>query len=327
MDIVFTVLKNALGFMNPKERFLLYAFLFARSIIAVFDLAGIVAFGYLAASVASLMTSVDTLQGVKIGSFTLPTLPAHDIPVFAVFILLMFLAKALTAISLTFFMARFLAKIEARAARVIAKNAFGKGLEGARLNSREEILFMVQAGSPSTFNTIPNALGILIAEGSLFFLVLVTFAVVDPVVALSAVCFFGGVGLLIQILIGSRVEKISKRVADATIDANTGLSDLGEVMREVTMTGRQDFFYDKIYKSRLSAASNGAQQVVLSSMPRYIIETSLIMAIAVFVVWQVMSGNFLSSISTLGIFLSGGLRLTASLLPLQAALLSIGIWG
>jgi ATP-binding cassette subfamily C protein len=58
-------------------------------------------------------------------------------------------------------------------------------------------------------------------------------------------------------------------------------------------------------------------------MPRYIVETALIIAVALFVLWHSASGDLVKAAGTLGIFLSGGLRLTASLLPLQGALLSI----
>jgi ATP-binding cassette subfamily C protein len=58
-------------------------------------------------------------------------------------------------------------------------------------------------------------------------------------------------------------------------------------------------------------------------MPRYIVETSLIIAIAVFILFQASSGDLVGSAATIGIFLSGGLRLTSSVLPLQGALLAI----
>jgi ABC-type multidrug transport system fused ATPase/permease subunit len=53
------------------------------------------------------------------------------------------------------------------------------------------------------------------------------------------------------------------------------------------------------------------------------VETALIVAIAIFVLLQTISGDIASSAATLAIFLSGGLRLTASLLPLQSAFLTI----
>jgi ATP-binding cassette subfamily C protein len=58
-------------------------------------------------------------------------------------------------------------------------------------------------------------------------------------------------------------------------------------------------------------------------MPRYIVETALIIAVAIFVLVQSATGDLVSAAGIVGVFLSGGLRLTASLLPLQSALLNI----
>jgi ATP-binding cassette subfamily C protein len=45
--------------------------------------------------------------------------------------------------------------------------------------------------------------------------------------------------------------------------------------------------------------------------------------VAAFILVQALSGDIVSSAATVGVFLSGGFRLTAAMLPLQAALLSI----
>jgi ATP-binding cassette subfamily C protein len=58
-------------------------------------------------------------------------------------------------------------------------------------------------------------------------------------------------------------------------------------------------------------------------MPRHIIETSLLVGIGLFVVAQALAGDIVGSAATVGVFLSGGFRLTAALLPLQSALLAI----
>jgi ATP-binding cassette subfamily C protein len=142
-------------------------------------------------------------------------------------------------------------------------------------------------------------------------------------VAAGAILYFGFIGLVIQFFIGRMMEQTGVRLANSTVDANAGLSDLGEVQREAEILGRQDFFFDKIYFARKSASGSSATQFVLTGMPRYIVETALIIAIAVFIIVQAYSGDIVSSAATIGIFLSGGLRLTSSLLPLQSALLII----
>lgn len=318
------VAMRTLAFMSQKERFRFYTFLFFRALVALFDLFGILAIGFLATSMALVITQgTDAKSEIEFASITLPTLNFQSLPLMAGLILTLFLFKALTSLILTRQLAHFLARIEARAARVIAQNAFGKGLEGARLNSREEILYAVQAGSPSAFNSVMNSIGTLAAEGFLFILVLIAFTLVNPTVAFGAILYFGLIGFLIQFFLGRVMHRTGTKLTQSIVEANSGLSDLGEVLRESAILGRQDYFFDRILHSRLRASGSSATQFVLSGMPRYIVETSLIIAIAVFILFQASSGDLVGSAATIGIFLSGGLRLTSSVLPLQGALLAI----
>jgi ABC-type multidrug transport system fused ATPase/permease subunit len=310
--------------MKPRERAKFSLFLSFRACVALLDLTGILAIGFLATSMALIITEGNQAdRSVEIGPLLIPTVNFESLPIIAAAVLTLFITKAILSILLTRQLAYFLAGIEARSARVIAKNAFGRGLEGARLNSREEIHFVVQNGSPSAFHNILNSVGTLAAEGFLFILVLGAFALVNPLVAAGAILYFGFIGLVIQFFIGRMMEQTGVRLANSTVDANAGLSDLGEVQREAEILGRQDFFFDKIYFARKSASGSSATQFVLTGMPRYIVETALIIAIAVFIIVQAYSGDIVSSAATIGIFLSGGLRLTSSLLPLQSALLII----
>jgi len=321
---VLNIVKRALGFMKPKERAKFFFFLSLRALVALLDLVGILAIGFLATSMALIITAGNNpWRTIEIGPFSLSAVNFESLPIIAGVVLILFIAKAVFSILLTRQLAYFLAKIEARSAREIAQNAFGKGLEGARLNSREEIHFVVQNGSPSAFHNVLNSVGTLAAEGFLFALVLTAFAIVNPAVAIGAILYFGMIGLVIQFFIGRMMERTGVRLADSTVDANAGLSDLSEVQREAEILGRQNFFFDKIFNSRLKAAGSSATQFVLTGMPRYIVETALIIAIAVFIIAQAYSGDITSSAATIGIFLSGGLRLTSSLLPLQSALLII----
>ena len=318
------VYKQTLRFMRSRERTKLYLFFVARALVALFDLAGILAIGLLATSAALFLTEgSDPDREINLGPLIFPGISAQSLPLIAGVILAMFVTKAIASIFLTRQLAHFLAKIEARAAHIISINAFGKGLEAARLNSRDEVIYAVQAGSPSAFNSILNSIGTFIAEGALFILVLATFFAIDVFVALGAVIYFGIIGILIQIFLGRMMEKTAIKVRNGTVEASEGLSDLAEVIREATILGRQKFYFDKIYNSRLKTSSSTATQYVLTGSPRYIIETALVIAMAIFLIVQASRADLVSSAATLAIFLSGGLRLTASLLPLQSALLAI----
>ena len=310
--------------MTTRERRRYYLFLALRSFVALFDLLGVLAIGFLATSIALFITlGSDSNRLVEFGGLTLPAVNAQTLLPVAVLILGLFVAKAIISILLTRQLAYFLARVEARSARAVADRAFGSGLGEAKRHSREEIYFAVQVGSPAAFNSVLNAVGTIIAEGLLFVLVIGSFIAVDPLSALGALVYFVLIAAVIQLFIGNLMQKAALRASEGAVAANTAIGDLSEVLREATIFGKKDYFFDKIHTARIRTASSVASQITLGGMPRYIVETALIIAVALFVLWQSASGDLVKAAGTLGIFLSGGLRLTASLLPLQGALLVI----
>jgi ATP-binding cassette subfamily C protein len=292
--------------------------------VALFDLVGILAIGFLATSIALFVTlGSDSSRVIELGGVAIPAVTAQTLPPVAVLILALFLAKAIISIFLTRKLAYFLARIEARAARVIADRAFGSGLSQARLHSKEEVYFVVQVGSPAAFNSVLNSAGTIVAEGILFVFVIGSFFAVDPISAVGAIAYFALIAAVIQLFIGNLLQKAAVRAMEGAVTANVAIGDLSESLRESTILGKKDFFFQKIYDARMSTASSTASQLTLSGMPRYIVEAALMIAVAVFVLWQSASGDLVQAAATIGIFLSGGLRLTASLLPMQSALLQI----
>lgn len=315
---------KALGFMTKRERTNYFFFLSLRSFVAVFDLIGILAIGFLATSIALFVSlGSDVGRVIEFAGLKLPAVTAQSLPLISGLILALFVLKALVSIFLTKQLAYFLARVEARAARKVADLAFGDDLEQARRFSRDEVSFAVQAGSPAAFNTVLNSAGAIAAEGLLFLFVISSFVLFDPLSALGAIVYFGIVAAIIQFSIGNKMQTVSIRVTEGSITGNQAILDLSEVLREATVLGKKSFFLDRIFEARTKTASSLASQHTLSGMPRYIVETSLIIAVAVFVLLQSASGDIISAAANIGIFLSGGLRLTASLLPLQGAVLSI----
>jgi ATP-binding cassette subfamily C protein len=310
--------------MNQTERNRYFFFLSMRSFVAIFDLIGILAVGFLATSIALFITQgSDPGRIITFSGISIPAANAQTLPIIAIVILVLFSLKAVLSILLTRQLAYFLARIEARAARAVAGKAFGSGIEQARKQSREEIYFAVQVGSPSAFNSTLNALGTIVAEAVLFVMVIGSFLIIDPLSAMGTLLYFTLVAGIIQFFVGNMMHKASTVATAGIIEANTALGDLSEVLREATVLGKQSFFLERIYAARTKAASATASQVTWNSFPRYIVETALILAVAGFILWQSHNGDLVNAAGVVGIFLSGGLRLTASLLPLQSALLSI----
>jgi ATP-binding cassette subfamily C protein len=140
---------------------------------------------------------------------------------------------------------------------------------------------------------------------------------------LAAVLYFGLIAFVMQYFVGSLMTKAGQIAAHGTVVANTAISDLLSVFRELLVLGKRGSYIDGIYKARADAATSAANQHYLSGMPRYIIEAALLVGVALFVLAQALAGDIVRSAAAIGVFLSGGFRLTAALLPLQNALLTI----
>ena len=310
--------------MTPKERGKWYLLNTLRSMFSVFDLAGILAIGFVVTSTAVFLTQGSSPDRVlEFAGVQLPAVTAQTLPFAGALVLATFLIKAILSILITKKTAFFVATVEARSAKVIAQKVFNGDLNEARLKSREETLFAIQIGSPAAFNGLLNAAATVFAEAALFFLICLGFLIIDPIATMAAVAYFATIAFLIQFFIGTLMAAAGSIAVEGNVKANTAVGDLISVFRELSVLGLRNNYIDRIYKSRVETAESEATKTYLSGMPRYVVEAALLVGVAAFVLVQALTGDIVTSAATVGVFLSGGFRLTAAILPLQSALLTI----
>jgi ATP-binding cassette subfamily C protein len=321
---VWRIFRAGLSFMTKSERAKWLTFVVSRAMLSFLDLLGILGIGYLATSAAVFLTTgSDPDRIIEFSGFVLPAINAQTLPFAMTIILLLFLGKALASIILSRQAALHIAKIEARASRRIAEIQLGRDISSARQNSREEVMFAVSNSAPAAFNTVLNSVSTIITETSLFLTVCLGFLLIDAIATLATLIYFAIIAFTMQVFVGSLMSRESKISTDETVKANSAISDLIAVFRELLVLGKRDRYLDLIYKSRLLAAESSAKMYFLGGMPRYIIESALLLGLAVFLISQALNGDLVDSAATIGVFLSGGFRLTAALLPLQNSLLTL----
>lgn len=319
-----TAFKASLAFMTPKERSKWISLTSLRALLSFVDLVGILAIGFIATSTAVFLTSgSDANRVLEFAGVQIPAVNAQTLPWVSAVVLFLFLAKALLSLILNKKVAFLVANIEARSAKVISEVSFGGNLSDARKRSREEVMFAIQVGSPAAFNGLLNLVNTLLTEATLFVVICLGFLFIDAVATLAVIVYFGIIAFVIQYFIGDRMSTTSKIAAQGTVQANGAISDLLSVYRELLVLGKRYRYINKIYEARIAAAKSAASQYYLTGMPRYIIEAALLVGLSLFILGQALSGDLVKSSATIGVFLSGGFRLTAAMLPLQGALLAI----
>lgn len=313
-------------FLTKHEKKVYLLLLVSRCLIGILDAVAVLGVGYLATSVANFVSSGSNEGKIlEFAGMTLLAATAKTLPGIAGLVALLFLIKALVTIQITKKMATRIAIIEARAAKEISENVLGSSLERMKSVKREDLSFAVQIGTSSAFTGIMNAFASVVSEGFLFLLLSTIFLIINPLATLAMLVYFTFLILIINWFIGRRLNEISTEAYRKIVEANRILGDLSNTFRELAVSGSRGLFFERIYKYRRDASQNIGTQTYLAGMPRHIIETGLIFGVGIFILAQSGTTNLSSAAATIGVFLAGGFRIVAALLPWQNAFVVIKI--
>lgn len=319
---MYSTVRLAFGFMNPKERLRFTLLVGIRALSGLLDVFGIVLIG-LIASVAAAQLSTAGVEPTRILGFEIPHLRIGDLFWLVVIVLTVFIVKAAVAIALTRALAFFVASVESRNAEILSSFLLNGRLDDVKKFSKADLQFAITGSMTYAFTGILNNIASLASEGFLLLVITATFFVVDPLAAVFTLAYFGLVVVVIQVFIGHSLKRAGQEAVAGTVDTMNALSDTLDTFREISVLHKQQHFIERIAHSRRRISESDAIMTFLSGMPRYVVETSLILGVVVLVGQQFLSGQLAAGMATIGVFLTGGVRMMASLLPLQSAVANI----
>jgi ABC-type multidrug transport system fused ATPase/permease subunit len=305
----------SLSFLSRRQKFHYWALVILRALTGLLDVVGIALIGF----IASAAVNIGKTTPIKLGPLTIPVVSNQDLVYLVLFVLLVFTIKATLAIFLTWQLTHFIARLERDNAAIIAEHLLRGSLDSAKRYSKAEFQYAITASTTYAFTGILNNVAIFFSEGFLLIVVAATFFLVNPVAAVFALAYFGLILVIIQLVIGRSLKRAGRDAVEGTVATTNSVSDTMDTFREIAVLAKQDLFIRRIYRSRSLVSRSGAVMTFLAGMPRYIVETALILGVVIFVAQQFLTGQLSTGLATIGIFLTGGVRMMASLLPLQSA--------
>lgn len=287
-----------------------------RILTNLLDVLGVAGIGLIAAAGAS--GYLGEAETVFLG-YTL----SFDSPnsIFLVMLLVtgLFASKAVISVFLLKALLLFLARVEVEAATSMARYLFTAGLQRMREFSKSEIQWATTTSTSVAVSGILGSIGILVTETGLLLMMVVFFFVVDPLAAAGVTAYFAIVVIAFQLAINNRLRRSGRKTAVGSVGVTQSALDLFDGFREISVLGKQDFFLERFRESRNTQASGDATLRYLNNIPRYFIETALVFGALAFVGWQLLRGELADGLVAVGVFLTGGVRVMAALLPLQTA--------
>ena len=292
----------------------------ARILVNGLDVLGLVAIGVLGAMLASGLTGKEE---ATFGNFSVSIESSASYFSVVILIAVFFLAKSALSTALQRLIAYFLARVEAHHSNVIATYIFSGDLSRVRSLSRGETLFAVGGSSTAATVGLPMAGSAIFTEGILFVSIAIVFILVDWSTALVVSAYFMIVVAVFQLLINARLKSLGRSISKNNIEITNAIQDLSIAFREIVALSKRGFFLNRFKERRSQLARDTAAESFLYSLPRFVVESALMLGVLALIGWQFLRGDLSDGVVTTAVFLAGSFRMMAALLPLQNAVASI----
>lgn len=306
--------------LSARDRKKYLFLLVLRASLTAFDVTGLAGVALISVMVASRLSGTDSIEvyGLEL-----------DISVNYVFLVTasvvtgLFIAKSFLSALLQRKTTSFLARCEGEAARSVLAKVFSGNLDELESSSRGELVWSVTTSSLHAITTILGTFSTLVAEGALFLGLFAFFLFINSPAALGVVGYFVLLFILYQAFAGERMKEMGKDLVRKSSALTDSIIGLVGVFRESKASGAIPTLLRPIENLRTEQAFLGANLRFLSSLPRVFVESALLLGMLILTLWQFSIGTLESGLATVAVFLAGGVRMMAALLPLQSALLEL----
>lgn len=320
---MFSIVGKSLGLMSKQQRVLYWTLLVGRTLSGLFDIVGVLLVGFMGAIAAGQFASSNTTNlflGKWLNQFSNP----GNLVTIAIITLGFFVLKSIVAIGITKKQSKLLATVESQ----LAKRTFDSMLYQSRIISEKwsqaELSYGLTTSMHAAFGRLLSYFTTVIAESFLLICISIVLLLVSPLTMAFVVLYFLLVGFLVHQLVSKRHRYYGIELADANVGSMTTINESLSAFREIFTLGRQPYFVRKFSNDQSRVASSAGTIQYLQSLPRYIVELALMVGAVALIGSQAATGNIASAAAVLGVFLTAGMRIIASILPLQGAIGSIG---
>jgi ABC-type multidrug transport system fused ATPase/permease subunit len=157
----------------------------------------------------------------------------------------------------------------------------------------------------------------LFADASLLLIMFLGLLIIDSILALSTLIFFGLVGLWMYLIMHKKSQDLGEQEAKFAIVSNQKILEVLGAFRETVVRNRRAYYSEEIGKARLSHADTLAELAFMPLVSKYVIESSVIIGALGISAVQFILQDAGQAVGTLAVFLAAGTRIAPAVLRLQ----------
>lgn len=319
-------IRQSLLLLEKRDRRRLVVIVLAQAFLSFLDLIGIALIGAIGALTingvqSKLSTGVlaEFTKFVGIANLTYQ----GQVVILGLASSVVLIGKTLLSIYFTRRILRFLSNKGALISTKLVKSLFSQPITYVQKQSSQETLFALTQGVMNITLGVLGSLATLFTDFALLFVLCLGLFIVDPLVALSTIALFSGIGLLLYRVLHRRALELGILQTELHISSNQKIFELVKGYREILVKDRVNFYGNEISKLRFSLSETLADSSFLPYIGKYVIETSVLIGGLTIGAVQFAISDAVSAVSTLSIFLAAGMRIAPAVLRMQQGAISL----
>jgi ABC-type multidrug transport system fused ATPase/permease subunit len=316
-----TTLYNSLQILDSVDRKKLFIVTIFQSALAFLDLAGVALVGLVGALAVTGVQSINpgnrvssALDFLGIQNFTIQ----KQVAILGLLAAGLFIVRTVLSVIVSrrtlFFLSRRAAKITGN---LTAKLLSQPLLKLQEIPNQETLYALTVGVSTITLSIIGAAIGI-VADISLLIVIISGLFVVDKIIALSTIVFFGLIGVLLYKNMSVRARHLGQENAKISVTSNAKILEVLTSYREIVVKNRRDFYTNQIAKSRLDLANIIAEFSFMPNISKYVIESGIIVGAVIISATQFLLQDASRAVATLAVFMAAASRLAPAVLRIQS---------
>ena len=314
---------GCLSLLSSRDRRHLAFIVVFQTILAVLDLVGVLLLGLVAALGSASVTggSVSLPFGRELPS-TITDSPRELLWLAAIAGALL-ISRSISSYALTRRALLFLASRQARLSTALATSLARQSFLSIHRRASQDIAWATTTGvNAVTLVVIGNSVA-MASEIALLAVLGLGLLIIDPVLSIATLVFFGAVGLGLHRALASWAARLGSEFSHTEVASISLVQELIRTIREVSVSGRRQLYIDRFAQLRSDSARVQADLQITVQLSKFVFEVALVVGAGMLVLSQLISKDVAAAMAIVTVFLTAASRIMPSLMRLQAGALSL----
>jgi ABC-type multidrug transport system fused ATPase/permease subunit len=290
------------------------------------DLLGVAAFGVLG---ALSVTGVQSLQpGNRVGAvleflnlenFSFQT----QVAILAISAAAILVLRTVLSIVFTKRILFFLSRRGATISALLVSKVLSQSLTEVQSKSTQDTLYSVTGGVSAITLGVLGTATTIVSDASLLIIMFAGLFIVDPIIALTTILFFGSLGFILYRSMNVKAHDLGFQVAAMSVKSNEKIIEVLTSYRESVVRNRRDYYAREIGRLRLGLADVLAEIQFMPNISKYVIESGIVIGAVLIAGAQFAIQDARHAVATLTVFLAAGTRIAPAIMRLQQSAVQI----